>query len=99
MCHCPCIGKCCDEEVHTVKPVPLLMQDDPAAEQPAEQYAVDQWILDFANLFREQTGNSAITPMLQLKAVLLLLMRHAMLSLICRHHDHSASHSCMGHLK
>lgn len=31
-------------------------KDDPTAEQPAEQYAVDQWILDFANLFREQTG-------------------------------------------
>lgn len=31
------------------------VQEEPQ-EQPQEQYAVDQWILDFANLFREQTG-------------------------------------------
>ncbi|KAL3157883.1 hypothetical protein ABBQ32_012294 [Trebouxia sp. C0010 RCD-2024] len=29
-------------------------KDEP--QEPQEQYAVDQWILDFANLFREQTG-------------------------------------------
>ena len=32
------------------------LQEEQAPEQPQEQYAVDQWILDFANLFREQTG-------------------------------------------
>lgn len=84
------------QRYNTVKPVPLLMQDDPTAEQPAEQYAVDQWILDFANLFREQTGTR---PCFNSKAVLLLLMQHAMLLLICRHHDHSALHPRMGHLK
>ncbi len=32
------------------------LQEEQTPEQPQEQYAVDQWILDFANLFREQTG-------------------------------------------
>ena len=34
----------------------VLQQEEQTQEQPTEQYAVDQWILDFANLFREQTG-------------------------------------------
>lgn len=33
-----------------------VKKEEQAPEQPQEQYAVDQWILDFANLFREQTG-------------------------------------------
>lgn len=35
----------------------LHVQDDPAQEQQAQEYAVDQWIIEFANLFREHTGN------------------------------------------
>jgi len=37
------------------------LQEEQTPEQPQEQYAVDQWILDFANLFREQTGIPCIT--------------------------------------
>ena len=36
--------------------VGVLQQEEQTQEQPTEQYAVDQCILDFANLFREQTG-------------------------------------------
>lgn len=36
--------------------MPLSAVQEEPQEQPQEQYAVDQWILDFANLFREQTG-------------------------------------------
>ena len=36
--------------------VSAWLQEEQTPEQPQEQYAVDQWILDFANLFREQTG-------------------------------------------
>lgn len=29
-------------------------------EQPQQEYAVDQWIIEFANLFREHTGASHV---------------------------------------
>ena len=31
-------------------------QEEPVQEPPQQEYAVDQWIIEFANLFREHTG-------------------------------------------
>ena len=36
------------------------VQEEVVQEQPQQEYAVDQWIIEFANLFREHTGESHV---------------------------------------
>lgn len=43
--------------LNCVCPLCDVVQDEPSQEQQTQEYAVDQWIIDFANLFREHTGD------------------------------------------